>query len=231
MHPASVSYTQVFISQLKKDLYLSALKRSEWMNPLIFLVLVQSLFPLALGADPALLEKVAPALLWVSALLSTLISLETLFQEDFEDGCLEQMLLAGPPFYVFCMAKLFCHWLVSGAPLIIICPLLAASFYMEGDALWVMAFSLLLATPCLSCISALASALTLNARRGGVLLSLIVLPLYIPILVFGSGAIIQSLSGESPQGALLMLAAFLLLGVSLAPFALSAALKLSISDS
>jgi len=174
---------------------------------------------------------VAPALLWVSALLSTLISLDTLFQEDFEDGCLEQMLLAGPPFFVFCMAKLFCHWLLSGAPLIIICPLLAASFYMEGEALWIMACSLLLATPSLACISALASALTLNARRGGVLLSLIVLPLYIPILIFGSGAIMQSLAGESAQGALLMLAAFLVLGVSLTPFALGAALKLSISDS
>lgn len=227
----SRSYAQVFIAQIKKDLYLSALKRSEWLNPLIFLILVQSLFPLALGADPELLAKVAPALLWITALLSTLISLDSLFQEDFEDGCLEQMLLAGSPFFIFCMAKLFCHWLVSGAPLIIICPLLAASFYLEGDALWIMAFSLLLATPCLSCISALACALTLNARRGGVLLSLIVLPLYIPILVFGSGAIIQAMAGESAKGALLMLAAFLVLGVSLTPFVLSAALKLSISDS
>lgn len=218
-------------AQLQKDLHLAFLKRAEWLNPLIFLVLVQSLFPLALGADSSVLASAAPAIIWVSALLSTLVSLDSLFREDFDDGSLEQLLLAPQAFYVFCVSKLLSHWLVSGLPLVFVCPLLASTFYLEGETLWTMFWSLLLAGPVLCCISAVASALILNARRSGILLSLIVLPLYVPVLIFGSGAILQSAAGDSARGALLMLAAILVLTLSISPFVLSAALKLSIRDS
>jgi heme exporter protein B len=226
-----ISYTSVFNQQLKRDLQINFLKRAEWLNPIIFLVLVQSLFPLALGADSKLLTDSAPAIIWISALLSTLISLESLFREDFEDGSLEQMNLTATPLFVFCFAKIVCHWLMAGLPLVIICPVLAMSFNIENSVLPVMVISLLLATPVLCCISALAAALTLNARRGGVLLSLIVLPLYVPVLIFGAGALLQAQLGMSAAGALYMLAALFILILSVSPFVLSAALKLSIADS
>lgn len=227
---ASVSFTKAFSAQLKRDLLLGVIKRSEWINPIIFLVLVQSLFPLALGGSPELLEKIAPAIIWVSALLSTLVSLDSLFRDDFDDGSMEQMLMSPSPFYVFTSAKLLCHWLLSGLPLVLICPLLAMSFGIQANVVPVMFVSLLLASPVLCCISALASALTLNARRGGVLLSLIVLPLYVPVLVFATGALNQAVMGSSPAAALYMLAALFIFAFSVTPFALSAALKLSLSD-
>lgn len=231
MNGTDISYLSVLNSQLKRDLRLSFVKRAEWLNPVIFLVLVQSLFPLAIGSDMRLLMQVAPAIIWVSALLSTLMSLDSLFRDDFEDGSIEQMMLTSTPFYVFCFAKIICHWLMAGLPLVLICPLLALSFQLSVESLWIMALGLLLATPVLCCISALASALTLDARRGGVLLSLIVLPLYVPVLIFGSGAIVQSMAGQSAAGPLYMLAAFLVLALSLSPFVLSAALKLSVAKS
>ncbi len=226
----STSFTKIFLAQIKRDLLLGVVKRNEWLNPIVFLVLVQTLFPLALGGSPDLLENIAPAIIWVSALLATLVSLESLFRDDFEDGSMEQMLISASPFYVFTFAKIICHWLLSGLPLVLICPLLAMSFGIKPDVLPVMLLSLLLATPVLCCISALASALTLNARRGGVLLSLIVLPLYVPVLVFATGALSQAAIGVSPAGALYMLAALFIFALSATPFVLSAALKLSLSD-
>jgi heme exporter protein B len=226
----SPRYISVLLAQLKRDLHINFLKRAEWLNPIIFLVLVQSLFPLALGAESKLLTQSAPAVIWISALLSTLISLESLFRDDFDDGSLEQMSLAPVPFFIFCEAKIICHWLMSGLPLVIICPVLALSFDLSPEVLPVMVLSLLLSTPVLCCISALASALTLNAKRGGVLLSLIVLPLYVPVLIFGAGALMQSSFGLSAAGALYMLAALFVFVFSVSPFALSAALKLSLSD-
>lgn len=228
---ASISYLSILKQQLKRDLHISFLKRAEWLNPIIFLVLVQSLFPLALGADSKLLTDSAPAIIWISALLSTLISLDSLFRDDFEDGSLEQMLLSTTPFYVFCFSKIICHWLMTGLPLVIVCPLLALTFNIESVVLPVMAISLLLATPVLCCISVLAAALTLNARRGGVLLSLIILPLYVPVLIFGAGALLQAQLGMSAAGALYLLAALFVFTLSVSPFVLSAALSLSIADS
>jgi len=226
----SLSFTHVLMAQVKRDLLLGVIKRNEWINPLVFLILVQSLFPLALGGSPELLENISPAVIWVSALLATLVSLESLFRDDFDNGSMEQMLMSPVPFYVFTFAKLICHWLLSGLPLVLVCPLLALSFGIESKVLPVMFMTLLLATPVLCCISALASALTLNARRGGVLLSLMVLPLYVPVLVFGSGALTQAMLGISPVGALYILAALFIFALSVTPFALSAALKLSLSD-
>ncbi len=222
---------QVFKAQLYRDVHLAFFKKQEWLNPLIFLVLVQSLFPLAMGAERQLLLEAAPAIIWVTALLSTLVSLDSLFREDFEDGTLEQMMLTGTPFYFFSLAKLFSHWLVAGLPLVLLCPILALGFYVEKTHLGIIALSLFLATPVLCCISALAKALTLNSRQGGVLLSLMILPLYVPVLVFGSGVISQSVAGESPLAALYMLAALFVFAVAVSPFVLSAALKLAIADS
>ena len=210
----SISFTNVFVAQLKRDLLLGVVKRNEWINPILFLVLVQTLFPLALGGSPDLLKNIAPAIIWVSALLSTLVSLESLFRDDFEDGSTEQMLISASPFYVFTFAKIVCHWLLSGLPLVLICPVLAMSFGITSEVIPVMFLTLLLATPALCCISALASALTLNARRGGVLLSLIVLPLYVPVLVFATGALAQASLGVSSDGALYMLAALFIFAIS-----------------
>jgi len=216
--------------QLSRDLLLSFVKRVEWLNPLIFLILVQSLFPFALGADSVLLGKAAPAIIWVSALLSTLIGLDGLFKDDFDDGSLEQMRLSHLPFFMFSLSKLLSHWLVSGLPLVLACPILAYSFYLRGDALWVLVISLLLATPVLCCISSVAAALTLNAKRSGILLSLMILPLYVPILIFGSGAVLQGMSGESALGAIYMLAAICIFSITLTPFILSAALSIALND-
>jgi len=226
----NTSSIQVFVAQIKRDLLLGVVKRNEWINPIVFLVLVQSLFPLALGGNPELLVNIAPAVIWVSALLATLVSLDSLFRDDFDDGSMEQMYLSASPFYVFTFAKIISHWLLSGLPLVLICPLLAMSFGIELRVLPVIFLSLMLATPVLCCISSLATALTLNARRGGVLLSLIILPLYVPVLVFATGALAQANIGTSAAGALYMLAALFIFALSVTPFALSAALKVSLSD-
>ncbi len=221
----------VIKAQLARDLRLAFHGRSEWLNPLIFLVLVQSLFPLALGADSDLLRQLAPGVVWVGALLSTLVSLESLFKDDLEDGSLEQMYLSGQGLYLFSLSKLLSHWLIAGLPLVIVSPLLAGSFGLQGEVLQILFVSLLIATPTLCCISALGAALTLNARQSNVLLSLIILPLYVPILIFGSGAILRTTSGESAMAPIYILAAMLALSISVVPFILAAALKLSLSDS
>jgi heme exporter protein B len=210
-----------------RDLTLAMRRRSDVMTTLFFFVIVVSLFPLGIGPELDTLRMIAPGVFWVAALLASMLALEKLFAADFEDGTLEQMLLTPQPVFVLVMAKVFAHWLITGVPLVLLSPLLGLQYDLAAETLGVLLLSLLLGTPALSLIGAIGAALTLGLRGGGVLVSLLVLPLYIPVLIFGAGAVEANASGLGETGHLLMLAAILLLALVAAPVATSAALKIS----
>lgn len=203
--------------------------RHELANPLIFFVLVVSLFPLAVTPKPELLREMAPGILWVSALLSVLLSLDRLFRQDYEDGSLDQLMLSPNPLVVLVLAKVTAHWLLTGLPLVLISPLLAAFLYLPEQVTEVLVYSLLLGTPVLSLVGAIGVSLTVAINRGGVLLSLIILPLYIPILIFGASAIDAAADNLGVRGHLLFLGAMLVFALSLAPLATAAALRITAS--
>ena len=210
-----------------RDLTLAMRRRSDVMTTLFFFVIVVSLFPLGIGPELDTLRMIAPGVFWVAALLASMLALEKLFAADFEDGTLEQMLLTPQPVFVLVMAKVFAHWLITGVPLVLLSPLLGLQYDLAAETLGVLLLSLLLGTPTLSLIGAIGAALTLGLRGGGVLVSLLVLPLYIPVLIFGAGAVEANVSGLGETGHLLMLGAMLLLALVAAPVATSAALRLS----
>ena len=189
---------------------------------------VAGLFPLGVGPEPELLRKLAPGVLWVAALLSTMLSLPRLFADDHRDGTLEQLALAPQPLALIVLGKVLAHWLVSGLPLALLAPLLGLQFNLSGDALWMLSLSLLIGTPALSGIGAIGAALTLGVRGGGVLLSLLVLPLYIPVLIFGAGAVDATVTGLGAQAHLSLLAALSLSGVFFAPWPSAAALRIAL---
>lgn len=211
-----------------RDLLLAARRRSDVATALLFFVIVASLFPLGIGAEPNLLRAIAPGVIWVAALLSSMLSLSRLFADDHADGTLEQMLLGSAPLGVVAAAKAFAHWLVSGLPLVLIAPLVALQYDLPAALFGVLALSLVLGTPVLSLIGAIGAALTLGLRGGGVLLSLLVLPLYVPVLIMGAGSVEMAAAGLAPDGQLLLVAALLFLGVAFAPWAIAAALRISI---
>lgn len=213
---------------IRRDLLLALRRRAQILNPLVFFVIVVTLFPLGLGPEPNLLQKLAPGVLWVAALLSAMLSLEAMFHSDFEDGSLEQLLLAPQPVFITVIAKVLTHWLLSGLPLLLLAPLLALWLHLSPDAIVVLLASLALGTPVLSLIGAIGVALTVGLRRGGVLLSLLVLPLYIPVLIMGAGAVDAAASGLAADAHLSILGALLLLSLSLAPWAAGAALRISV---
>ncbi len=218
-----------FYHLLLRDLRLALRARHELANPLIFFVLVVSLFPLAVTPTPELLQEMAPGVIWVSALLAVLLSLDRLFKQDYEDGSLDQLMLSPNPLVILVLAKVLAHWLLTGLPLVLISPMLALFMSVPMDTVSVMALSLLLGTPVLSLIGAIGVSLTVAVNRGGVLLSLIVLPLYIPILIFGANAIDVAADGLSVKGQMYFLAAVLALALSLAPLATAAALRITAS--
>ena len=217
-----------FAGLLKRDLMLALRARGDLLNPLLFFVIVVTLFPLAVGASPKLLQALAPGVIWVAALLSALLSLDNLFRSDYEDGSLEQILLSPQPLSLLVLAKLLAHWLVTGLPLLLVAPLLGVLLNMPGNGLWALMATLALGTPVLSAIGAIGAGLTVGLRRGGVLLSLLILPLYIPVLIFGAGAVDAAAAGLSIEGHLYLLAALLALSVSLAPVAVAASLRISL---
>ena len=223
----SDSLTRAFTLLLKRDLLLAVRHRSEMINPLLFFVLVTSLFPLGIGADPILLRAVGPGVIWVAALLAALLSLEGIFRSDFEDGTLEQFLLSSHPVSVLVLAKVLAHWLITGLPLLLISPLLGVLLGLPGDAIIILLVTLALGTPVLSLVGAIGVSLTVAVNRGGVLLSLIILPLYIPILIFGANAVDVASDGLPVTGQLLFLGAVLALALSLAPLATSVALRIT----
>lgn len=212
---------------VRRDLLLALRRRSDVATALLFFVIVASLFPLGIGAEPNLLRSIAPGVIWVAALLSSMLSLGRLFAADHADGTLEQMLLGAAPLGVVAAAKVLAHWLVSGLPLVAIAPLIALQYDLPAPLFGVVALSLLLGTPALSLIGAIGAALTLGLRGGGVLLSLLVLPLYVPVLILGAGSVDMASAGLSPQGQLQLLAALLVVSAAFAPWAIAAALRIS----
>ncbi|MDR2000996.1 MAG: heme exporter protein CcmB [Zoogloeaceae bacterium] len=217
-----------FLSIVRRDLLLAMRRKSEVLTALFFFIIVVSLFPLGIGPESALLRKIAPGIIWVAALLSTMLSLNRLFATDHADGTLEQMVLAPTPLGLLVAGKILAHWLVSGLPLVLLAPVLGLQFDLDPSALGILIVALLLGTPLLSLIGAIGAALTLGVRGGGVLLSLLVLPLYIPALIFGAGAVEAYISGLGAAGHLSLLAALLALAVFFAPWATTAALKIAL---
>ena len=224
-----MSVWQAFIELLKRDLRLAMRRRAEIANPLLFFVMVIVLFPLGVGAEPNLLERMSAGVVWVAALLAALLTLDSIFRSDFEDGTLEQLLLSAQPLSVMVLAKVVAHWLVTGLPLLLVAPLLAMLLGMKSGAMGTLMLSLLLGTPVLSLIGAIGVALTVGLRRAGVILSLLVLPLYVPVLIFGAAAVDAAASGLPVSGQLYILAAFLAMALSLAPVAAASALRISLS--
>ncbi len=210
-----------------RDLLVAWRRRSDVATALLFFVIVASLFPLGVGAEPNLLRAIAPGVIWVAALLSSMLSLGRLFAADHADGTLEQMLLGAAPLGVIAAAKAFAHWLVSGLPLALIAPLIALQYDLPSSLYGVLALSLLLGTPVLSLLGAIGAALTLGLRGGGVLLSLLVLPLYVPVLIMGAGSLEMAAAGMGGRGQLLLLGAMLVVAAAFAPWAISAALRIS----
>jgi len=216
------------LATLRRDLLMVMRRKSEVLTALFFFVIVSSLFPLGIGPEPALLRKIAPGVLWVGALLATMLGLQRMFAADHADGTLEQMAISPTPLVWLVFGKIAAHWLVSGLPLVLIAPVLGIQFDLDAGALGVLMVALLLGTPLLSLIGAIGAALTLGVRGGGVLLSLLVLPLYIPALIFGAGAVEAHISGLGAGGHLSLLAAMLVLAVFFAPWAATAALRIAL---
>jgi len=210
-----------------RDLLLALRRRGDVATALLFFVIVASLFPLAIGAEPNLLREIAPGVIWVAALLSSMLSLSRLFAADHADGTLEQMLLGAAPLGVIVLAKAVAHWLASGLPLVAIAPVIALQYDLPAVLTPVLALSLALGTPVLSLIGAIGAALTLGLRGGGVLLALLVLPLYVPVLILGAGAVEMSAAGSGGEAQLLLLAAALVFAAAFAPWAIAGALRIS----
>ena len=218
----------VMLAVLQREVSLALRQKGEVLTPLVFFVVIASLFPLGVGPESALLLRMAPGVLWVSALLAAMLSLQRLFATDYADGSLEQMLLSATPLPLLAAAKALSHFLLSGLPLVLMAPILGLQFGLDGRALGILMLSLLLGTPTLSLIGGIGAALTLGVRGAGVLLSLLVLPLYIPVLIFGAGAVEADAAGLGAGGHLSLLAALLVLSLFFAPFATTAALKISL---
>jgi heme exporter protein B len=212
---------------LQRDLLLAARRPGEWLQPLAFFVLVTVLFPLAMDPEPSRLRLAAPAALWVSLLLASLLALEILFREDARDGTLEQYALSGQSFTALLLAKTVTHWLLTGLPMVLVGPLAALSLNVPAAAVPGIAFALFLGSISLSLIGAIGAGLTLGTRRGGALLSLLVLPLVAPVLIFGARATAWAIAGEEMAGALYLLAAMGVLALTLAPLAAAAAVRIS----
>jgi heme exporter protein B len=216
-----------FLTIVKRDLILAMRRRTDILTTLFFFIIVVSLFPLGIGPELETLRLIAPGVVWVAALLASMLALERLFAVDFTDGSLEQMLLTPQPLSLLVLGKVTAHWLVTGLPLVLMSPVLGLQYDLSAQALWVLVITLLVGTPALSLIGAIGAALTLGLRGGGVLVSLLVLPLMIPVLIFGAGAVEATVSGLGGAGHTYMLGAILVTALFLAPLAAAAALRVS----
>jgi len=214
---------------IRRELLIAYRRQADIFNPLWFFIIVITLFPLSIGPEPNLLARIAAGIVWVAALLSALLSLERLFRDDFQDGALEQMMLMPVPLSVVVISKVIAHWLLTGLPLILISPLLSILLSLDFNTWLGVVLTLLVGTPTLSFIGAIVVALTVGLQKGGVLLSLLVLPLYIPILIFATSAIDAASLGMAYNGQLAILGAMLMGAITLTPFAISAALRVSVN--
>lgn len=224
-----VATRTVFLQLVKRDVRVALRQRSELLNPLIFLLIVMSLFPLGVGPGPDILARIAPGVIWVSALLSAMLGLERLFRDDFRDGALEQMMLLPVSVEVSVLAKIAVHWLLTALPVLLIAPLLALLLNLPTQAWGVLWLTLLFGTPVLSAAGAIGVALTVSLNKGGALLSLLLLPLLIPLLIFATAAVEAAVSGLSAAGPLALIGAFMVLSLTLAPFAVKAGLRVSVN--
>ena len=220
------SYWLLFSAVFSKDVKLAFRQRAEIINPILFFLIVISLFPLAIGPEPGLLNRMAPGIIWVAALLSTMLGLDKLFRDDYNDGSLEQLIASSYPLSLTVLAKVAAHWVVTGLPLVLMTPLFALLLNLESSALLA---TVLLGTPLLSFIGAIGAGLTVGLQKGGILMSLLVLPLYIPVLIFATSAIDTSTMSLDYSGQLAILGAMLVVAIMCAPIAISSALKVSVS--
>lgn len=223
------SALSAFGALLRRDLLLVWRRRGDALNPVLFALLVVTLFPLAIGPEPETLSLIAPGVVWVALLLASLLSLDTLFRSDLEDGSLEMLLLSPQPLALMLFGKLLVHWLTSSVPLLLAAPLLAEMLHLPGELFGVLMVSLLLGTPLLSLVGGIVVALTVGMRRSGMLLALLALPLYVPILILGAGCVAAAAQGLPYQGALLLLGAGLALLTILAPLATATALRIAMT--
>lgn len=212
----------------KRDLLIAMRRRADVLTTLIFFVIVASLFPLGIGPETAVLRMMGPGVVWVAALLASMLALGRLFAGDYADGSLEQITLSPQPLSLLVLAKVLAHWLVTGLPLVIVAPLIGLQFDLGADALQVLIASLLLGTPTLSLIGAIGAALTLGLRGGGALLSLLVLPLYVPVLIFGAGAVEAGSAGLGAAAHLSLLGALLLMALVFSPWATAVAVRIAV---
>ena len=222
------SMSEALRGVVRRDLLLAMRHRSDVAMSVFFVVIVASLFPLGVGPEPTVLRMIGPGVLWVTALLACLLSLGRLFTADYLDGVLEQMLLIPQPLVVLVVGKVFAHWVISGLPVVLLSPLLGLQFGLGGDSLGVLTLSLLLGTPTLSMIGAIGAALTLGLRGSGFLVALLVLPLFVPVLIFGAGAVTSSLAGIGSEANLSLLGACFLLSLAFAPWATAVALRIAL---
>ncbi|MBQ4858004.1 heme exporter protein CcmB [Pseudoalteromonas sp. MMG007] len=223
------SYWQLFSAVFSKDVKLAFRQRAEIVNPILFFLIVISLFPLAIGPEPGLLARMAPGIIWVAALLSTMLGLDKLFRDDYNDGSLEQLIASSYPLSLSVLGKVAAHWVVTGLPLVLMTPLFALLLNLESQSLHATVLTLLLGTPLLSFIGAIGAGLTVGLQKGGILMSLLVLPLYIPVLIFATSAIDTSSMSLDYSGQLAILGAMLVIAIISAPIAISSALKVSVS--
>lgn len=212
---------------IRRDLVLAMRRRADVLTTLVFFVMVVSLFPMGVGPELDMLRKMAPGVVWVAALLASMLSLGRMFSADYLDGTLEQMMLVPQSLSMLVLGKILAHWMVSGLPLVLMAPVLGLQFDMSAEALWVLIGGLLLGTPILSMIGAIGAALTLGLRGGGVLVSLLVLPLCIPVLIFGAGAVEAVATGMSVVSNMLLLGALLVLALVFTPWVTAQALRIS----
>ena len=219
---------RVLLAMIHRDLLLVMRRKSEVLTALFFFVVVTSLFPLGIGADPALLRKIAPGVIWVAALLSTLLGLHRMFAADYQDGALEQLVLSPQSMVLLVTGKIIAHWIVCGLPLVLLAPVIGIQFGLDTGSLSVLMSTLLLGTPVLSLLGSIGAALTLCVRGGSVLMSLLILPLYIPVLIFGAGAVYANSVGLDTSGHFSLLGAILILALAFVPWVSAAAVKIAI---
>lgn len=227
--PPPVTTFSAFKATLRRDLLIALKRRNDILNPLMFFLIVVSLFPLGVSADPAQLTKIAAGTVWVAALLASMLSLDNLFRADYEDGSLEQLLLSPQPLYFMVLAKNISHWLVSGLPVVVMAPLLAYMLYLPGDAYWTLVLTLLLGTPVLSLFGSIGVALTVGLGSRGLILAVIVLPLTVPVLIIGAKAVADVSLGLPLGMHYALMGAILAMALSLAPLASAGALRISIN--
>jgi len=219
----------LFIATFRRDLTLAFRHKGEMMNPLVFFLIAISMIPLGLGPEKALLMRIAPGIIWVMALLATLLSLDSLFRSDFDDGTLEQLLISPHPLYLNVLAKVLAFWLATGLPLTLLSPLLGVMLSLPTGAFIALCSSLLIGTAAMSLIGAVGAALTVGLRKGGLLISLIVMPLYVPVLIFGASAVSDAALGQTYNMQLAVLGAILAMALLLAPLAVAGALRVSVN--